>query len=87
MTTPPYAVLEAARKQAGMSFHELWIAYFALGGTARPQEVRTYLGGGPVESMDYDVLAQALNECFFDQGNDHPVPYRDELVQGLEGPR
>ena len=69
-----------------MSFHELWIAYFALGGSARPHEVRAYLGGGAVESMDYDVLAQALNERFLDQGSNHPVPYRDELVQGPDSP-
>jgi hypothetical protein len=65
-----------------MSFHELWIAYFALGGAARPDEVRAYLGGGAVASMDYDVLAQAINERFLDHGSNHPVPYREELAQG-----
>lgn len=82
MTLPPHAVLDAARQQAGMSFQDLWIAYFALGGTALPDEVRAYLGGGPVASMDYDVLAQAINERFLDMGDNHPVPYRDELPPG-----
>jgi hypothetical protein len=86
VTMPPYAVLEAARKQAGMSFHDLWIAYFALGGASRPRDVRTYLGGGAVESIDYDVLAQALNERFLDQGGNHPVPYQDELDRDPGGP-
>jgi hypothetical protein len=85
VTMPPYAVLEAARKQAGMSFHDLWIEYFALGGTERPRDVRTYLGGGAVESMDYDVLAQAINERFLDRGGNHPVPYQDELGPGSGG--
>ncbi len=67
--------------QAGMSHHELWIAYFSLGGTAQPEEVRAYLdGGGGAESMDYDVLAHAINERFLDQGGDHPVPYREDLT-------
>lgn len=70
-----------------MSFHDLWIAYFALGGVAGPEEVRTYLGGGAGDSMDYDVLAQALNEYFLEEGSNHPVPYRDELLQGPEGSR
>jgi hypothetical protein len=49
-TAPPHAVLEAARIQAGMSFQELWITYFSLGGSAQPDMVRAYLGGSPIES-------------------------------------
>lgn len=79
MTAPPHAVLEAARTQAGMSFEDLWIAYFALGGTAQPDLVRAYLGGSDEAGVDYDVLAQAINEHFLDRGGNHPVPYRDEL--------
>jgi hypothetical protein len=78
-TAPPHAVLEAARIQAGMSFQELWITYFSLGGSAQPDMVRAYLGGSPIESVDYDLLAQAINERFLDRGENHPVPYRDEL--------
>jgi hypothetical protein len=79
VTTAPHAVLEAARAQAGMSFRDLWLAYFALGGAAEPDVVRSYLGGRRGYSMDYDVLAQAINERFLDHGKNHPVPYRDEL--------
>ena len=79
MKTPPHEVLEAARQQAGMTFQDLWIAYFALGGTAHPEKVRAYLGGRVAPSMDYDVIAHAINERFADQGENHPVPYRDEL--------
>lgn len=80
MTTPRYAVLEAARSHALMSFESLWIAYFALGGTAQPNVLRGYLTGGVPQLMDSDVVAQALNERFLDQGGNHPVPYRDELL-------
>ena len=86
MTTPPHAVLEAARRQAGMSLHDLWIAYFALGGMARPAEMRAYLGGEAGEAIDYDVLAQAINERFIDLGGNHPVPYRDEFGPGPDFP-
>ncbi len=80
MSVPPYAVLEAARTQAGMSFEDLWIAYFALGGTEEPDAVRAYLSGSTDQAMDYDVLAQAINERFLDRLADHPVPYSDELL-------
>ncbi len=79
MTTPPHAVLEAARISAGISFTELWIAYFALGGSAQPEVVRSYLGGWHAGSLDYDVLAHAINERYLEEGLNHPVPYRDEL--------
>jgi hypothetical protein len=79
MTAPPHVVLESARRHAEMSFRDLWIAYFALGGRAQPDALRAYLSGQAALSMEYDVLAQALNECFLDQGGDHPVPYHDEL--------
>ncbi len=82
MTTQPYAVLEAARTSAEMSFLELWIAYYALGGAAGPEVVRSYLGGRHTGAFDYDVLAQAINERYLEHGLDHPVPYRDELGSG-----
>ena len=82
MTARTDQVLEADRMQAGMSFQELWIAYLSLGGMAHPEAVRAYLRGRPAPSIDYDVLAQAINERFIDLGDNHPVPYRDELLQG-----
>jgi len=63
-----------------MSFDELWVAYFALGGASSPNIVRSYLGGSGNELADYDVLAQAINERFVDRGGDHPVPYRNDLT-------
>lgn len=41
MTTTAHSVLEMARADVEMSFLELWIAYFALGGVARPEVVRS----------------------------------------------
>jgi hypothetical protein len=79
-TAPPFAVLEAARVQAGMSFQDLWIAYLALGGNAPPEVVRDFLGGSAMAHMDYDLLAQALNERFLEQDQNHPVPYHEDLI-------
>ena len=73
-------VLEAARVQAGLSLNELWIAYFALGGSETAGAVRAYLGADVDPGLiDFDVLVQALNEKFMDLGGDHPVPYAEDL--------
>jgi len=53
---------------------DLWLAYFALGGAALPEELGRYLAGtGPLG--DHDVAAHALSERFVDLDLDHPVPY------------
>ncbi len=63
-----------------MSFDELWMTYFALGGAASRTVMRSYLDGQGSEAMDYDVLAQAINETYVGRGRDHPVPYREDLA-------
>jgi len=80
VTVRAHEILEAARIQAGMSFTDLWLAYFALGGVASLGVMREYLDGSGTQSIEYDVMAQALNESFVDQGGDHPVPYGDDLA-------
>ncbi|MFP5318989.1 MAG: hypothetical protein ACLGI2_11940 [Acidimicrobiia bacterium] len=76
-----HRVLEAARVQASMSVSDLWLAYFALGGEMRPDGLRSYLADG-TGRVEYDIVAQALNERFSDLGADHPVPYQEELGNG-----
>lgn len=78
MKVSSHEILEAGRTQAGMTFDDLWLAYFALGGVAPPAELRAYLLGEPA-TIDYDVVAQAINERFIDLGQNHPMPYLDEL--------
>lgn len=80
MSAPDYQIIEAARIQAGMTVTELWLAYFALGGVASVTTMESYLGGKGALPMDYDVLAQAINETFVERGGNHPVPYREDLV-------
>lgn len=74
-----HLLIENARRRACMSFTDLWVAYFALGGVGAPAEVRAYLAGSGAAPSDFDVLVQAINERFLEQGEDHPVPYREDL--------
>lgn len=63
-----------------MAAADVWFAYFALGGMEPPQVIESILEGTVVPSdVDYDLLAQAINERFMDHDADHPVPYRDEM--------
>ncbi len=76
--------LERARRDLGMSFDELWMSYFALGGMSTALEVEAYLLGALVTPGHvHDTLAVALNERFSELGGDHPVPYSSD---GTEGP-
>lgn len=73
-------ILDAGRRQAGLSTDELWIRYYSLGGSASPADFEQYLDGRSLPSnLEYDVVAQAMNEWFADANQDHPVPYSDEL--------
>ena len=80
MTAAPHEVLGAGMTQAGMSFEDLWVGYFSLGGLAGPGTVRSYLGGADFTRMEYDLLASAINDHFVDQGADHPMPYHEDLL-------
>jgi anti-anti-sigma factor len=70
--------LENGRQYAGMSLKNLFVAYFALGGTADFAEVAAYLGGS-AEVLDVhqrDVAAHALNEHLADLGcTEHLLSY------------
>ena len=76
-------VLEQARRELDLSFPDLWMRYFTLGGMSTEMEVEAILFGFLVGTVhDRDVLAVALNERFAELGRDHPVPYA-----GDEGPQ
>ena len=80
MTRPMAEILTTAREQAGLSERELWVGYYSLGGTADPQTLNAYLDGTVTPSgPQYDVIAQTLNEVFVGRGENHPVPYAEDL--------
>lgn len=68
---------------AGLSFDELWLRQVALGGTAGSLEVEAYvLGLLDIDPYQHNLIAHALNEYFFEQGEDHPVGYRSADISG-----
>lgn len=70
------SVLEAARRELGLTVGELWLRYFHLGGMSTSLEVDAILNGALVATAaNHDRLAVALNERFAEQGGDHPIPY------------
>jgi hypothetical protein len=63
---------------SGLTLSQLWIGYLAVGGTASPAQVRAYARGQiRPDSYQHNMIAQAINEHFTDQGEDHPVSYQD----------
>jgi hypothetical protein len=74
-------ILRDARAQAGVSERELWIGYYSLGGMADPQTLNAYLDGTLIPSRpEYDTIAQTLNDVFIGRGENHPVPYAEDLA-------
>jgi hypothetical protein len=72
----PGLSLQDGLARSGMRFDELWLGQLALGGEASRLEVEAYvLGLLAADPYQHDLLAQALNECFLDRGEDHPVGY------------
>lgn len=71
--------LERLRVQVGLSHGELWFRYFGLGGMSTALETEAILYGALVATVaDRDLISVALNERFFELGEDHPVPYSDD---------
>lgn len=61
---------------AALSIGQLWWAYIAIGGTASPTDVAGFMSGEVVpDALQYDLVAQALNERLGDLGMGHPIPY------------
>ncbi len=70
--------MDQARKQVGLSLNQLWVDYFQMGGKADPLEFEAIFDGLlRLDSYQYNVIAHALNECFTEQGENHPVPYAE----------
>lgn len=72
-------VLEAARREVGLSLGELWFRYFELGGMSTELELEAVLfeALAPTDH-DRDLVAAALNERFSELGGDHPLAYSDD---------
>jgi hypothetical protein len=65
----------------GVDVTEVWWRYAALGGASDlPVLIERLAGATPSTPMEHDLIAQALNETFLDQGIEtFPVSYSDPL--------
>ena len=76
--TESWAALEVARSALGLSTERLWIGYFALGGNGSQAEVAEWVSGIPAPNrLEYDLLAQAVNDEAVSRGLRQPLRYED----------
>jgi ribosomal protein L20A (L18A) len=69
-------MLESARQMAGLSFANLWVAYFSLGGNLSPTELMNALRDSTMlPHWDLNMIALALNEAFSETGLGRPLDY------------
>ncbi|WP_279536033.1 PP2C family protein-serine/threonine phosphatase [Blastococcus xanthinilyticus] len=73
----------AGYAHADLSLEQLWVRYFALGGTADLMEVDAYLSGlATLPDDQHDLLAHAVNERLDELLARHRVPYTHTLRTG-----
>ena len=73
------APLEVARLDLDLAMGDLCVRCLALGGNLTEVELGdTLLGEGQFSMLEYDTVAQALNEVYMDAGDSHRVAYADE---------
>lgn len=72
--------LDSALVTSGMTPESLWLDYAALGGDLDLPALEAYfLGGFDIDDLQYDMLAQALNEWFMAVGDGRRVPYSEVI--------
>src|ERR1700712_1055374 len=70
-----HRAVDAARVGARLSVQDLWLRYLALGGSGDAFEIDGDLQGMvPLDSLQQDVLAQAVNEALEDRYRSLQVP-------------
>lgn len=79
----PSAALQTSVDRTGLSLEELWMRYFALGGSADIVELDAHLAGlAPLPPDEHDLLAHAVNERLDELLLEHRIPYRRRIHQG-----
>ena len=65
-------------ERLGLSAHDVWMGYFAIGGNGSLGDVERWTSSGrDVPPREHNFLAQALNDRFTVRGLDHPVAYME----------
>ncbi len=71
-------------RRCNLTLDELWSRYFALGGTADPDDLDAFLAGNrPLEELQQDVLTRAVNERLDQLFSRTRVPYSREIRPAL----
>jgi hypothetical protein len=74
--------LVKAYEGSRMTLGQLWLADFALGGSAGRYEVEAYLSGlMPLSAHEHNALAQAINERLAELPPPPRAPYREPEPQ------
>lgn len=61
--TDRHRIFQAARERGELTVQELWLRYLALGGNGDAFDIDGYLQGLlPLDTLEQDILAVALNE-------------------------
>jgi hypothetical protein len=79
------APVRAALYMLGVPIEQLWTDYLGIGGDlALPDLVDFVSGRSAISEREYDRLAQAINEKFMDQDEDHPLAYAEDIQPSPE---
>lgn len=83
MIQPEHALsLRSALLSLAIPVDDLWMSYVGFGGDLSPSCIESFLDGRrALDPTDYDRLVQVANELFMDRGEDHPVPYAEDIGQ------
>ena len=80
--------LEEGMNRSGMTWDNLWLRQLSVGGAIGELEVEAYvLGVLEPDAYQHDLIAQAINEYFLDNGGDHPVGYWSRIANKDEQSR
>ena len=80
--------MDAARVRAELTVQDLWLRFVSLGGTGDAFDLDGYLQGlVPLEVLQQDVLAQALNEALEECYRAHRVPLSTPSSDRPDGER
>ncbi|WP_253904356.1 hypothetical protein [Arthrobacter sp. Br18] len=78
-------LLAEALNQAGYTVGDLWLKFFAIGGSVGEYEVEAYLSGLILlPPLQRDLLAHAANELINELPPPLRAPYSDDSENGLD---
>lgn len=79
MTRTSPGVLRSACEMLDMSFPQLWAHYVAIGGNLAPAVLEAFLlSGEGIDDHDFNLIVQAINDCFIGRNQVHRLPYADD---------